>query len=171
MHACRYLLSQLEQSGRCPGFLRLYSAFRSASPPPDEGSWGQQEEREGAELGDDDDDGHSDDELAEQIAISEQMANLELSLWRGEVAAEADAGNGGGGGGQPPPPGRKPRKPTAVAKRPNANAPCFQYVLMEFADGGDLEEGCKRQPRLMFGVERLPCLLFQMLFSLYSAQV
>ena len=42
---------------------------------------------------------------------------------------------------------------------------------MEFAEGGDMEEACKLQPKLMFAVEQLPCLVYQMLFSLYSAQV
>ena len=34
-----------------------------------------------------------------------------------------------------------------------------------------MEEACKLQPKLMFAVEQLPCLVYQMLFSLYSAQV
>jgi hypothetical protein len=34
-----YLLSQLAQQGRCPGFLRLHSAFRCMQAPP-EAAWG-----------------------------------------------------------------------------------------------------------------------------------
>ena len=63
----------------------------------------------------------------------------------------------------------KPRR--GNSKNKNAG-PCYQYVMMEFADGGDMEEACKLQQgnKMMWPTERLAPMLYQMLFSMYAAQ-
>ena len=165
-----YLLSQLAQQGRCPGFLRLHSAFRCTQAPP-EAAWGAAGGRVpagGADEADADEEGEgqSDDELALQLeAIS--LGSVEMTISEARAAAEGEAAATAAAAAAIATAGRKPRKPP---HRAVASTAAYQYVLAEFADGGDLEEACKRQPNAMFGTERLPALLFQMGFALYAAQ-
>ena len=65
----------------------------------------------------------------------------------------------------PPRAARKQARP-----KKGGEAPCFQYVLNEYAAGGDMEEACKAQPGAMWGVDQLPPLMYQLLFSMYAAQ-
>lgn len=66
-------------------------------------------------------------------------------------------------------PKRNGRKPAVVSRK--LCGTCYQYVLMQLAEYGDMEEACKAEPGKMWAVDRLAPMLFQMLFSLYSAQV
>ena len=167
-----YLLSQLAQRGRCPGFLRLHSAFRCMQAPP-EAAWGRvpaggADKADEAEVdeADEEGEGHSDDELALELeAIS--LGSVEVTTSETRAAAEGEAAATAATAATAAGAGRKPRKPP---HRAVASTAAYQYVLAEFADGGDLEEACKRQPNAMFGTERLPALLFQMGFALYAAQ-
>ena len=61
------------------------------------------------------------------------------------------------------------RKPAKPSKKKEAG-PCFQYLTMEFAEGGDMEEAMKALPKQAWPHEYLPTLMYQMLFSMYAAQ-
>lgn len=88
-----------------------------------------------------------------------------------------------GGGGSPsahssaeqdenaPPPGRPRRTARKPARSAGRAGGCYQYVVMQYAEGGDMEEACKALPGMAWPVEQLPHLAFQMLFSLHVAQV
>ena len=140
-----FLLGQIAASGRCPHFLRLHQVFRASEAPPED--WGNSKEEQSGDGSTDASDGESDEDLADAVA----------SL---SVADDSASGSTS----------RAARKPKQTTRKPPANAPCFQYVLMEFAEGGDMEEACKQQPRQMWQPEQLPGLLYQMLFALHSAQ-
>ncbi|KAL1508223.1 hypothetical protein AB1Y20_004340 [Prymnesium parvum] len=66
---------------------------------------------------------------------------------------------------------RNGRKPAVTARKVPNNKQCYQYVLMQLAEFGDMEEACKKESNAAWPVSRLPEMLFQMLFSMYSAQV
>lgn len=66
-------------------------------------------------------------------------------------------------------PRRTARKPTNSRSRDGG--PCFQYVVMQYAEGGDMEEACKSLAGMAWPPEMVPQLFFQMLFSLHVAQV
>jgi hypothetical protein len=65
--------------------------------------------------------------------------------------------------------GRAPRKGRATRKGAAA-APAFQFVLMQYADGGDMEEACKALPGQAWAADKVRGLYFQMLFSVFVAQ-
>eukprot|EP00966_Prymnesium_polylepis_P062619 1453209-Prymnesium_polylepis.1 len=113
-----YLLSQLARRGRCPHFLRLHRCFQSAAPPPSN-EWG--------ELEPPDDD-------AAAAASSDEEDSADEELLKPEPEPEPE-----------PKTRRNARKPAAPARKPAASAPCYQYVTMEFAQHGDMEEACKRE--------------------------
>ena len=152
-----YRLHVIGQQGRCPHFLSVYTAFQCAAPPPGD-EWGELGETSSAASLE----GASDvcnatdfdqpatsvtDQLAAELAALDMSAAAPLDGAAGSVAAKK---------------GR--------STRPPAKAQCYQYIMMEFAEGGDMEEACKVQPKLQFALEMLPCLIYQMLFALYSAQ-
>ena len=64
--------------------------------------------------------------------------------------------------------GRAARKPARTTRKPPAG--CHQYILMELAEGGDMEEACKACPGEAYDVAQLPSLLLQMLFSVLASQ-
>ena len=64
--------------------------------------------------------------------------------------------------------GRAARKPARATRKPPAG--CHQYILMELAEGGDMEEACKSCPGEAYDVAQLPSLLLQMLFAVQAAQ-
>ena len=64
--------------------------------------------------------------------------------------------------------GRTARKPARATRKPPAG--CHQYIMMELAEGGDMEEACKACPGEAYDVAQLPSLLLQMLFSVLAAQ-
>jgi serine/threonine protein kinase len=88
-----------------------------------------------------------------------------------------------GGGGSPsarasaeqdenaPPVGRLRRTARKPARSTGRAGGCYQYVVMQYAEGGDMEEACKALPGMVWPVDQLPHLAFQMLFSLHVAQV
>ena len=64
--------------------------------------------------------------------------------------------------------GRTARKPARATRKPPAG--CHQYIMMELAEGGDMEEACKACPGEAYDVAQLPSLLLQMLFSVLASQ-
>lgn len=70
-----------------------------------------------------------------------------------------------------PPPGRPRRTARKPARSAGRAGGCYQYVVMQYAEGGDMEEACKALPGMAWPVEQLPHLAFQMFFSLHVAQV
>ena len=152
-----YLLGQIAASGRCPHFIRVHQVFRSSQAPLEE--WGGDTDLGGDEEGDaDTGGGTSDDELAIRL----EGLELSTAALEGDAEAPAPAATTGGRAAA-----RKPKKPT---RKPPTNGPCFQYVLMEFCEGGDMEEACKALPKLSFPTDWLPGLAYQMLYALYTAQ-
>ena len=138
-----YLLAQLRRHGRCPHFLSLHQTFTCVEPPPGR-EWGDVDKPPAPAAAADDggDDGSSSDESDEAAAAPPPAA----------------AGRA------------KPRKPAKVTRRPKAAQECHQYLLMELAEGGDMEEACKKQPGEAWEPSELPGLLLQMLFSLLASQ-
>ena len=135
-----YLLSQLRRHGRCPHYLRLHQTFTCVEPPPGR-EWGDVDKPPVPAADDDDDGSSSSDE-------------------NDEAAAPPPAAAGRA----------KPRKPAKVTRKPKAAQECHQYLLMELAEGGDMEEACKKQPGEAWEPAELPALLLQMLFSLHASQ-
>ena len=171
-----YLLSQIAQQGRCPHFLQLYNAFKSDATPEME-TWDLSEEQKESTAGptklpdlngpEESSNESSDESIDEDDVVPDEVAEAAAELAAAAAAAPPVSGRAN------PRKARKSmgavqrRRPTTAA---TSDQPCFQYVLMEFADGGDMEEACKSLPKMMWPVERLPCFLYQMLFALYSAQ-
>lgn len=177
-----YLLSQLSVNGRCPHYLRLHTCFKSNAAPSEE-EWGDEvhdaDERgsganatrggamalpSGEDAGKEPDGGDGSDGDGSDGDETDGGDEAQLIVDEGAVAALAQATSAAAGGAK----GGKTGKKGRPVKR--SEAPCFQYVLNEFAEGGDMEEACKALPKLMWPHEELPCLLYQMLFSLYAAQ-
>jgi serine/threonine protein kinase len=69
-----------------------------------------------------------------------------------------------------PPPGRLRRTARKPARSAGRAGGCYQYVVVQYAEGGDMEEACKALPNMAWPVDQLPHLAFQMLFSLHVAQ-
>ena len=114
---------QIARRGCCPHFLRLYQCFLSASAPPSE-PWGEIELSSEAEEVD-----HG------ESSASEEDADAEAALET--VAVEAAAVEAAAVEAAKP---RRARKPAAVTRKPAGNAACYQYVMMQFAEFGDMEE-------------------------------
>lgn len=139
-----YVLGQLPARNRCPHFLRLYKCFRSGSALPDEG-WGGEAE------------GVSEAEGEPLFGIvgkkGTKVSGKKLSAAPYQYSEHV---------------ARSRCRTTASHQRYSASL--HRYVTAEFAEGGDMEEHMKRQPKMMYPTIDLPTILYQMLFALHAAQ-
>ena len=129
--------------------------------------------------------------LATELSVSHQLGELARrgvcphflrlhQCFRSPAEPPADEWIGGGGGGSESESDGEGAPEATGARRARARKParatarrdgsCFQYVVMQYAAGGDMEEACKVQPGGCWGVEELPRLAFQMLYALHVAQ-
>ena len=140
-----HLLARLARDNRCAHFLQLHRCFVSGVAPPHE--WGEEDDRGGGSASATDESDGESTEGDEPEVVPARSLNARASA-RNKPAA----------------------KPPARRKPPPKSAPCYQYMIMEHAKGGDMEEACKALPEAMWTPVEVAALFLQMVYSLHVAQ-